>query len=145
MSLYRIAAAAALASAIFIPVQVAVFLVWPPPLDGTAQDWFTLLRDNRLAGLADLDLLLVADNVLLIPVMLALFIALRHVNPSLTTIAAGFGFAGIAMYIATNPAVQMAALSDQYFAAATDTEGAAVTAAALPRSRMWSAVTGEPG
>jgi len=42
--LYRIAAAAALISALFIPIQVIVFIIWPPPLEGTAIDWFRLFQ-----------------------------------------------------------------------------------------------------
>src|SRR5690349_24419926 len=89
--LHRVAAFAALLSAVLIPVQVAVFLVWPPPLDGTAVDWFTLLREHRLAGLVDLDLLLVVDNVLLIPILLALYVALRRAYPSLMLLAVSLG------------------------------------------------------
>lgn len=103
--LYRTAAAAAASSAAFIPIQVAVFLAWPPPLDGTAADWFTLLRDHRLAGLVDLDLLLVADNVLLIPILLALYVALRRTSASVVAIAVALGLVGVVMYLASNPAI----------------------------------------
>src|SRR5262249_28292729 len=106
--LYRTAAVAAVISAVVIPIQVAVFLIWPPPLDGTAADWFTLLRDHRFAGLLDLDLLLVADNVLLIPILLALYVTLRRASASVVTIAVTLGLVGVTMYLASNPAIQMA-------------------------------------
>src|SRR5512132_878624 len=118
-TLYRVAAAAALLSAVLIPVQIVVFVVWPPPLDGTVVDWFGLLNRHRLAGLVDLDLLLVADNVLLIPIFLALYVALHHTHESVTAIATALGFAGITMYLASNPAIQMATLADQYATATT--------------------------
>jgi hypothetical protein len=63
--LYKIAAAAALISALLIPIQILVFIIWPPPLQGSAADWFALFQKNQLVGLVDLDLLLVVDNVLL--------------------------------------------------------------------------------
>jgi hypothetical protein len=44
--LYRLAGVGALISAVFIPIQALVFIVWPPPLDGGAADWFALFRDN---------------------------------------------------------------------------------------------------
>jgi hypothetical protein len=135
--LYRIGATAALVSAVFIPIQVAIFLIWPPPIDGTVADWFTLLRDHRLAGLIDLDLLLVADNVLLIPILLALSVALRRASPSVVVIAAALGFVGVAMYLASNPAVQMAALSDQYLAATRDAERTTAMAAGEAMLAMW--------
>src|SRR2546429_4831730 len=78
--LCRVGAAAALASAGLIPIQVAVFIVWPPPLDGTATDWFALLHRNRLAGLVDLDLLLAVPNALLPPLLLALYAVLPQVH-----------------------------------------------------------------
>ena len=89
--LYRVAMVAALTSAVCIPVQVTVFLLRPPPLEGTTVDWFTLLREHRFAALIDLDLLLVADNVLLIPILLALGVALRSADRSarLLTVAQG--------------------------------------------------------
>lgn len=136
-ALYRTGAAAALGSAVLIPIQVTVFLVWPPPLDGTVADWFTLLHDHRLAGLVDLDLLLVADNVLLIPILLALSVALWRARPSAVLIAAAMGFAGAAMYIASNPAIQMAALGDQYAAATTDAERTTAVAAGKAILAVW--------
>ncbi|MGE5828921.1 MAG: hypothetical protein ACM30G_11255 [Micromonosporaceae bacterium] len=136
-TLYRVAAAAALLSALFIPAQIVIFLTWPPPLDGTATDWFTLLHEHRLVGLVDLDLLLVADNVLLLPILLALYVALRRAYPSLLLLAVALGFAGVGMYLATNPAVQLATLSDQYEAAATDAQRQTIAAAGEATLAMW--------
>jgi hypothetical protein len=135
--LCRVGAAAALTTAVLIPIQVAVFLIWPPPLDGTADDWFALLRSNRLAGLVDLDLLLAVDNVLLIPLFLALYVVLRRAHESAMTLAVAFGLVGIVLYLASNPAVQMAALSDQYAAATTDAQRAAARAAGEAMLGMW--------
>ena len=135
--LCRIAAAAAFVSALFIPIQVVVFLVWAPPLDGTAVDWFTLLHNHRIAGLVDLDLLLVADNVLLIPVLLALYVVLRRAHESVMTLAVALGFVSIMMYIASNPAVQMAALADRYAAASSNDQRATAEAAGEAMLAMW--------
>lgn len=136
--LYRTGAAGALISAVLIPVQVAVFLIVPPPLDGTVTDWFNLLRDHRLAGLIDLDLLLVVDNILLIPILLALCVALRRAgSPSVVLMVAALGVVSVTAYVASNPAVQLAALSDQYVAATTDAERAAAMAAGEAMLAMW--------
>lgn len=135
--LYRIAAVAALISAVFIPIQVTVFLIWPPPLDGTTADWFTLLREHRVAGLIDLDLLLTADNVLLIPILLALYFALRSTDQSIVLLAVALGLVGVVLYLATNPAIHLAALSDRYATATTDLERAAATAAGDAALAVW--------
>lgn len=47
-----------------IPIQIAVFIAYPYPK--TVAGWYMLLQDKPLAGLVDLDLVLVVDNVLLV-------------------------------------------------------------------------------
>ncbi len=135
--LYRIAAAAALITAAFIPIQIMAFLIWPPPLEGGATDWFALLEENRVAGLIDLDLLLLADNVLLIAILLALYLALRETLEWAMLIAAALGFASIMLYLATNPAIQMAALSDRYASATTDAQRGTAAAAGDAMLALW--------
>jgi hypothetical protein len=73
-TLYRAAGVAALTTAVLVAVQLAVFIAYPFP--ETVTGWFGLLQDNPLAGLVDLDLLLVVDNVLLVVIALALYVAL---------------------------------------------------------------------
>jgi hypothetical protein len=110
--LNRAAGAAALITAVLIPVQIAVFIAYPYP--DTVAGWFGLLQDNPLAGLVDLDLLLVVDNILLVVIDLAVYVALRRASPSLTTMATGLWLLAIVLIIAANPAVEMLALSDQF-------------------------------
>jgi len=135
-TLYRVAGWAALLSATFIPIQVLVFVVWPPPLEGTVADWFALFRDNRLVALLDLDLLLVVDNVFLVPIFLALYILLRWRSESVMAIAATLGFLGIVFFIASNPAIEMLSLSDRY-AAATTAERSTFLAAGEAMLATW--------
>jgi hypothetical protein len=125
--LYKVGGAAALIIAVFIPIQIIVFVAWPPP--STVIDYFTLFQNNRLLGLLDLDLLLIADTALFIPVFLALYVALRRVNESFVAIATALGFFGIAAYFASNTAFNMLFLSDQYAAATTDAQRSILLAA----------------
>jgi hypothetical protein len=136
-TLYKVAAIAALISAVFVPIQVAVFIAYPPPLAGTSGDWFMLFQNNRLVGLVDLDLLLVADNVLLIPIFLALYVALRRASESVMATATALGLVGVVLYIATNPAFGILALSDQYGAATTDAGRAMFLAAGQALLATW--------
>lgn len=118
--LFRVAGISALVTAMFIVVQMIVFILWPPP--STAIDYFNLFQDNALLGFLALDLLYVIDNILLIPILLALYIALRRTNESFMLIGTAFGFIGIAALFASNPAANMYFLSGQYVAATTDVQ-----------------------
>jgi hypothetical protein len=144
-SLYKAGGAAALISAVFIPIQMIVFIAWPPPLNGTAGDWFRLFQTNRLIGLIDLDLLLVADNVLLIPILLALYVALRRASESLMAIATALGIIGIVLFITSNPAIEILSLSDHYAAAATDAQRATFLAAGQAVLAGWQGTAFQVG
>jgi len=125
--LYKVAGITALITAVLIVVQIIVFVLWPPPT--TASDYFNLFQDNVLLGLLALDLLYVIDNVLLIPIFLALYVALRRINEPFIIIGTALGFVGIAAFFASNPAANMYFLSGQYAAAATDARRALFLAA----------------
>ncbi|HOW26297.1 MAG TPA: DUF4386 family protein [Bacteroidales bacterium] len=115
--LYRIAGAAALLMAVFIPIQIIIFILWPPP--ETTIGWFELFKTNPFVGLLDLDLLLVIDQVLVGIMMVALYILLKKTNPSLMTIALLLAVLGIAAYFASTAAFEMLALSHKFNAART--------------------------
>ena len=92
-TLYKVGGTAALITAVFIPIQIAIFIVSPPP--ASVIDWFMLFQRSPLLGLLDMDLLLVVDNVLAIPIFLAFYVALRRVSKSIMTIAMGLAFRGL--------------------------------------------------
>ena len=132
--LYRIAGWAAVLSAIFFPIQIAVFIVAPPPgFDPSAANalsWLTYFHTSRFLALLDLDLLIIVDEVLAVPILLALYVALRKVNRSWATLGLVFGLLGVAAYFSSSPTIAMMALSDQYAAAAGEAARAASLAAA---------------
>lgn len=125
--LYKVAGMAALLTALFIVAQMIVFILWPPP--STAIDYFKLFHDNALLGFLALDLLYVIDNILLIPILLALYVALRRTNESFMAIGIAFGLIGIAALFASNPSAGMHFLSGQYAAATTDVQRSLLLAA----------------
>ncbi len=132
-SLYRVAGVAAFVSAALIFVAGAVFMTWPPPgFEPTAantREWFAFFEAHRLAGIFNLDLVMVVDSVLAVPLFLALFLALRRVSPSWVTLGLAAALVGTAGYFAINPAFSMLTLSDQYAVAANEAERAAALAA----------------
>ncbi len=60
--LYKTGAAVALLFVVFLPIQILVFFISPPP--ESVPGWFALFQANRLFGLLDMDLLLMVDQVL---------------------------------------------------------------------------------
>ncbi len=134
-SLYKVGGAAALLSVVFLPIQIIICLMSPPP--DTVIGWFTLFQNNRLVGLLDLDLLLMVDQVLAILVFLALYVALRRVNESFMAIAFALALVSAALFIASNPAFAMLSLSDQYASAGTEAQRAISLAAGQAMLVTW--------
>jgi hypothetical protein len=116
-TLYRIAAAAAIVVLALVPVQMFVFLNWPPPTE--VGDWFALYQQNALVGLIDMDLLLIVDQVLIGIVCLALCVLLWRASRAWISIALLFAVIACATYIASNPAFEMLRLSHRFAAAVT--------------------------
>jgi hypothetical protein len=125
--LYRVGAAAALISALAIPVAVGVYMVSPPP--PTALEAFALFAANPLLGLFAFDLMLAFDVVLAVPLYLALYFALRPVNAAATLVITALGLFALAVYFASNTGVELMVLAGKYAAAATEAERALFEAA----------------
>jgi hypothetical protein len=100
------------------------FIAWPPPIEGTVADWFDLFQRSPVIGLVSFDLAILLEEVLLIPIVLALYLLLRRQSESLMAIAAGLWLVSIALFIASNTGFEMLALSQGYTDAATDAQRA---------------------
>ena len=128
-TLYRLGGIGALTVMALIPIQGLVYILWPPPV--SAVDYFRVFQSNPLLGFLDLDLLLVFDQLLIIAVLLALYVALRQVDASLMLIGTASGLLGATLMIISREAIfSMFALSQQYVVAHSDAERAALEAAA---------------
>jgi hypothetical protein len=133
--LYKIGGVAALLSVVFFPIQIAVYLISPPP--DTVIGWFGLFQTNKLVGLLDLDLLLIVDQVLAILILLALYIVLRRVNESFMAIGVTLGLVAAVLFVASNPAFEMLTLSNQYAAAETEAQRTVLLAAGQTMLATW--------
>jgi hypothetical protein len=89
-----------------------------PP--SSALDWFTLLQAKPFLGLLMLDLFDVVNYLIVGLIFLALYGALRRASKVAITVARASALVGVAVYLASNQAFAMLALSDQYAAASTD-------------------------
>ena len=95
----------------------------------SAFDWFALLQANQFLGLLLLDLFDIVNYLLVGLIFLALWGALRRANKVAMTVALASCLVGVAVYLASNQAFAMLALSDRYAAASTDTMQAMFLAA----------------
>ena len=119
--LFQVAGIGALLTALLIPLQVVAFIVWPPPT-GSVAEWFELFRETPLIGLISFDLVILIEEVLLIPIVLALYIVLRRSSPSLALMAAGMWLVSVALFVGSNTGFEMLALSNGYAEAASEAE-----------------------
>lgn len=128
--LYRIGGIACVAFPISIVIAIIVFFIWPyTPGVTSVADIFDTLQENRLAGLASLDLSVLILLPIMVPQMLAVYVALKSVNESYALLALVFGLMGIVLWLAARPLVEMAYLSDLYAAATSETARRQVLAA----------------
>lgn len=125
--LYRIGAVAALIGVVVMVFQIVIYVAWPPP--GTVEGFFALFQENPLLGLLSLDLLYILNNTLLVPIYLALYLAIRRFAPSATLIALLLGLLGIGAYYASTIAFEMLSLSGAYTAAAGEAQRTALLGA----------------
>lgn len=102
---------------IMLLMDMGVIAMEPP---SSALDWLTLLQDDPFLGLLLLDLFDLANYVLVGLIFLALYGALRRANKVAMTVATAWALVGVAVYLASNQAFAMLALSEQYAAANTE-------------------------
>lgn len=130
-SLYRVGGLAALiAGALFrrnLAAEIGLFSKHKPPI--TVDNWFELLQSNQLLGLSYLNIFDTVNYALVGLMFLALYTVLKRANKSFMAIATTLGFIGIAVYFASNTALSMLSLSEQYTTATTEAQRTILLAA----------------
>jgi hypothetical protein len=129
--LFLAGAVGAVLTAACIPLQVLLFIVWPPPASRDVADWFGLFNANPMRGLLSLDLVMMVEQVLLVPLVIALWVLLRRRNESLMALGASLWLAGGFLIIGSNTAFEMLSLARGYGAATTEAARAGYLAAGL--------------
>lgn len=132
-SLYKLGGIAALILILIPPAEIVISLM-PSVGRATARtvtvvDWFRLFNDNWFLGLRNLGLLNIVGAALLVPTILAVYLALRRDNEAFSAFGTILFFMGVAVYIASSRAFPMLSLSHQYASATTDAERSLLTAA----------------
>lgn len=140
--LYKLGGAGALLTVGLIPIQIIVFIAWPPPgfqpTSGTVIAYFTFLHSHKLLGLIDLDLLLIVDQILAIPIALALYVILRRASESFMLIATALSLVAITTYLASNTNFSLLSLSTQYAAGTSEAERSLFVAAGLAMMAIYA-------
>ncbi|MBN1122856.1 MAG: DUF4386 family protein [Anaerolineae bacterium] len=95
----------------------------------TAADWFALIQDHWFIGLRNLGLLNILFALTGIPFMIALYGAHRKSQPTFALQAMIVSMIGAGVFLATNRAFAMLSLSQQYAAATSEAQRAALVAA----------------
>ena len=83
ISLYKVGGVSALLTAVLIPISIIVFFIWPLFPDNI----FTVIQNNKLAGLMSLDFLYLVGSFFAIPIFLTLYITLRRASESFSALA----------------------------------------------------------
>ena len=105
--LYKIGGVAAIIAAVLIPIEIIVLTIWPLPT--TVIGYLTLFQSNNLIGLIDSYLLEVVAYVLMVPMFLAIYLALRRVNGGYMVLATILAIMGIIVFFASGNAADCAA------------------------------------
>jgi hypothetical protein len=137
--LYKLGGAAALIAAILFRRNLAeeyllgrllgIFSSGPRELPGSALECFTVLHSHRLIGLTLLNLFDMVNYALVALIFLGLYASLQRENRGLMMLATTLALMGTAIYLASNQAFAMLALSDRYWNAATDIQRTMLLAA----------------
>lgn len=133
--LYRTAAIAALITVALFLFQIVAYFLWPPA--STVAGHYALLQSRPFVGLVSLDFVIILDEVLAIPLCLALYLSLRRVHESLMLIATALSAVSIICFLIATPALNMLYLSQQYAAATSGVEREGLLAAGQAVLSSW--------
>jgi hypothetical protein len=142
-SFYKVSGVAALMQFVCtLAIIIVSFTLGPKP--STAEEYFTILQNDRLAGLLRDDFSSLIIIALYLVTFFGLYAALRRVNGAYVAFATALVFVGVTSCFATHSGFSMLHLSDQYAAATTDAQRSQLLAAgdAIIASDMWNSSGG---
>jgi hypothetical protein len=104
----------------------------------TAEQTFTLLRDDRMVGLLRLELVSLVNVGVYYFTFFGLYAALRRTDAARATLATGLVFAGVTLWMASHSLTSLITLADRWTVAAPETQLQLVAAGeALIAADMW--------
>jgi len=104
-----------------IAFAIAAFFIWPYKLDGApVREIFTLLHNDRLAGLMSLELQMLLVQPVMVLTSFALYAALKQVNESFALLALALGIMGNLLMYPAWQVNELAYLSARYIGSASN-------------------------
>jgi hypothetical protein len=128
-SLYKVGGVAALIATVMFVGDIIV-LITGGALPVSANEWFILFQTNRVAGVLQLYLTDMVGMALLVPLVFALYAALRRTSAVYAALATALTLVGIVLFFAVNFNYSLLYLSDQYAAATSEAQRTQLLAAA---------------
>lgn len=142
-ALYRGAGVAAFVqlACTFMTIMVVITLGGEPT---TAEEYFTVLQQDRLVGILRMDLPSLLNVILFTVTAFAIYGVLRQVDDLYPALATALIFTGVAISVATHSAFSLIHLSEQYALATTDLQRSHLLAAgeAIIASDWWHSTGG---
>jgi hypothetical protein len=138
-SLYTIGGVTAVLQPLtIVAFTVVIAVLGPKP--GSAEEWFTIQQSSKLEAILRGDFLTLILIGLYLGTFPALYVALRHLSPVYSALAALFTFIGVTICFASESTFSLLRLGDQYAAATSDAQRAQLLAAAeaVIASDMWN-------
>jgi len=131
------AAAGAILTAICVPLQIAIFMAVPPPASQSVGAWFDLFNGTPVLGLLSLDLLMMVEQVLAVPIILALFLLVYRAAASAALLGAAAWVMGAILFLGSNTGFEMLALARGYAAAGPADQAAYIAAGHGMLASYW--------
>jgi hypothetical protein len=125
--LYRVGGIAAPVAVAVLICEAAAAGIWPQPT--SVAGCFKVFESNWLTGLVSMDLLGMVCYIVMIPVIMAMYFALRRASEGLVAVGLALFLIGVAVYFSTNTAFSQLSLSHQYSVAATEVQRTALLSA----------------
>lgn len=128
--LYKVGGITAIVLVFTIFIAVIAYFIWPyAPGVETTESVFAAIQESRIGGLVALDVSLLVGMVIQVPLLLALYVALKPTNASYALLAVTLGMIAVVAMIPTRPALEMLVLSDRFAVATTEAARAQYLAA----------------
>lgn len=119
--MYRVGTVSSIAMLATIAFAIAAFFIWPYKLAGApVSEIFTLLQNDRLAGLMSLELQMLLVQPVMVLTSFALYAALKQVNESFALLALALGIMGNLLMFSARPVNELVYLSDRYISTASE-------------------------